>query len=533
MSSKAVHEPREEAPTPGWQAPTETAPSAVRTGEPRVLRYVAFICFLVLIVSLGAFWANLRGRQNLIAYLFGPGWATVLFVVGLAGLLLHAAVEQDLQYRRSYGAFGLAWLAAGVIVTLVPYHDEVTGLFLPYGLICFWVALFFILPFARNETDPQWSEATARVVGGVGALLALAGLIGGMVDEGFLFTRGLPLALLGLAYVWAFIGLEGGSSDRGYWAAFALGAVGLVVFLVALGRSLLPPLFYSWGWLYDKPGPYLVPQGLLLMLLGLVYLGIGLGTCSESRFLVLFRRELASFFYSPVAYIVILGMAAVGWYQYLQFVVWVVFVSEQGGQPVLEPIVQGYILDWPSIIAIVCIVPVLTMRLFSEERRSGTLEVLFTAPVGEVTVVLSKFCAAFLVFLLVWLPWGLFLIDLRVEGGRPFDYRPMLSFYLALAATGASFVSMGVFFSSLTRSQIAAAILTFVGMVFWTMPFFLNRLLYPGAEGSVVLNYLSYISLWMNALRGLVIPRFLIFQLSATFFWLYLTVKVLEARKWA
>jgi ABC-type transport system involved in multi-copper enzyme maturation permease subunit len=340
-------------------------------------------------------------------------------------------------------------------------------------------------------------------------------------------TKGVPLALLGLGFVWAFVGIQGTDCARGYWTGVALGAVGLLVFLVALGRSLLPPLFYSWGWIDLKP-PYLVPNGLVLMFLGLVYVGVSVGIWSESRFVVLLRRELASYFYSPIAYIVFLGMTAVGWYRYVDF------LNELlTGRPFLEPVVSRYVMSLFTVLAVIFIVPVLTMRLLSEEWRSGTLEVLFTAPVHELTVVLSKFFAAFFVFLAAWLPWWLFLVALRVEGGREMDYRPMLAFFIALAFTGASFISMGLFFSSLTRNQIASAILTFVTMMLLATIVFLKGQLDPNSGVTIFLSYFSFIDLWGRSLQGAVIPSYLFFYLSATMFWLFLTVKVLEARKWS
>src|SRR5262249_28116612 len=117
------------------------------------------------------------------------------------------------------------------------------------------------------------------------------------------------------------------------------------------------------------------------------------------------------------------------------------------------------------LFALTLMVPALTMRLVSEEKRSGTLEVMLTAPVSEWLVIVSKFFATWLFFMVCWLPSGLFLIALRLEGGAPFDSRPLPGFYLALAASGAAFVAMGLFFSVLTKNQIVAAVFTFVGMI--------------------------------------------------------------------
>jgi ABC-2 type transport system permease protein len=203
--------------------------------------------------------------------------------------------------------------------------------------------------------------------------------------------------------------------------------------------------------------------------------------------------------------------------------------------PWIEPIVRNFILQWPNVIATVVVVPVLTMRLLSEEKRSGTLEVLLTAPVDEPAVVVSKFLAAWMMYLVMWLPFALFLIYFRIGGGAPFDYHPMFSFTVGLAATGAAFVSMGVFFSSLTRSQIASGLLSVVGMLGLTVIYILGDMLgdlAPSSNWVKVLKHMSYIDVWLDTLRGRLLPLQILFFLSLAVVWLFLSVKVLEARKW-
>ena len=99
---------------------------------------------------------------------------------------------------------------------------------------------------------------------------------------------------------------------------------------------------------------------------------------------------------------------------------------------------------------------------------------------------------------------------------------------------GSAFVSMGLFFSSLTRNQIIAAVLTFVGMIAHLSTLFIKDLarLSPGDVWFEVLTYVSFLDLWMNTLTGTLEPRLLLFHLSATVLFLYATIKVLEARKW-
>jgi ABC-2 type transport system permease protein len=177
------------------------------------------------------------------------------------------------------------------------------------------------------------------------------------------------------------------------------------------------------------------------------------------------------------------------------------------------------------------------MRCLSEERRTGTLEVLLTSPVNETAVVLSKFLATFLMYLIMWLPMIVFLVALRIGGGSEFDYRPVLSFGIALTATGAAFTAMGVFCSSVSSNQIISAVLAFAGMLILTMAFFLKFQFADTSEGggnlpANILEHVSYIDFWFAAMEGKLMLRSLIFPLSMTAFFLFLNVKVLEARRW-
>jgi ABC-2 type transport system permease protein len=138
----------------------------------------------------------------------------------------------------------------------------------------------------------------------------------------------------------------------------------------------------------------------------------------------------------------------------------------------------------------------------------------------------------------MWIPFGLFLIAFRVGADTNFDYRPLLSFAVGLLVTGAAFVSMGVFFSTLTRNPVISGVLTFTGMVLWVSVFVLGGLLEPFAGlpanhwSILVLKHISFIDVWIDTLRGQLIPRMLMFPMTITIFWLFLSVKVLEARKW-
>jgi ABC-type transport system involved in multi-copper enzyme maturation permease subunit len=528
MSTKAIKRKREEGPLAGdFQVPAERAPSILRTDQPTFARIVALVALLS--GSVGAFALILMaaGRATLVS----APWAVVFLAAGVAGLVYHAATEKDQQYRRIYGVLGAVLLVAGAIFLLLPARGGIGGLFLPAGVPCLGLSLAFLLAFIRNETDMPLRDAAVKAVGVAGALLVLIAAIGGLISDDFLLGQGAVMLVLGLFYLMGYVGTQPTGSERGYWAGLALGVLGALMILIVLGRLFLPSLFDFVRWRSGQPGaPF------LYFYAGLEYLLLAVGVCSDAKWVVLTRRELASYFYSPIAYVVLIAVAGLG---LLSFWLFAGDLRDdslfRGGIP--EPIVTGFIFSLLPVLSVICVVPIVTMRLLSEEQRSGTLEVMLTAPVNEWSVVLSKFLAAWRFFMLVWYAWGLYLVALRIEGGEEFDYRPLLSFAIALAITGAQFVSMGLFFSAVTRNQIAAAILTLMGMLLQVGVYILKFVVGRGAMGgssawATVATYVSFLDLWLESARGNVVPRMYLFHLSATVFWLFLTVKVLEARKW-
>jgi ABC-type transport system involved in multi-copper enzyme maturation permease subunit len=495
----------------------ERAPSFLREDEPKFPRIMGTIGLAVALFGIMAIGVTVYGRKGP----FGIGWGSFFLAWGLVGLLYHAAADKEMQVRRSYSILGGLLIIAGIVFSVIRFQEQVGGLFL-LGIACFTVALLFVLAGLRHETEEAWRKWILILLGGAGLAAALTGFIGGNIGKGeFLLPYGFLLALTGAFYLLAFVSLQGTSSDVGYRAGQALGVLGALAFLIALVRSFFPG--------------YLVPSGFILMCLGLFYLAISVALCSDRPIVVLTRRELATFFYSPIAYIVLIGLTCVAWVYFWIFLSQVI-LQTQRGIPVVEPIVQHYIFGLFPVILLIFVVPVLTMRLLSEEKRSGTLEVLLTAPVNETTVVLSKFLAALIFLVLAWLPWGLFLLALRIEDGKPFDFCPLLSFMIAMTFMGAGFMSMGLFFSSLTRNQIASAVLAFVGMILLTGLAMIKWNVEdtsPTNPWVTVLGHISYVELWFRSLEGQLNPRLLVFHLSATVLWLFMTVKVLESRRWS
>jgi ABC-2 type transport system permease protein len=460
----------------------------------------------------------------------GTGWATVLLSLGLVGLLFHASFDRDYNYRRLYLFFGCGAFVLGAFLCILPYPLHMGDLF-GTGYLFMCGALLFVLAPLRNEDEAPVRGRIQFGLAIVGGLLALVGLYGSLLFRDFLLPTGLLLAVLGLVYLASGVGSRGTSDDLGYRLGLAIGLNGALVFLLALFRSLVP--------LFSRGDDFLFPWGIVLMALGVLYGLVSLMLCSESRLVVLTRRELEAFFYSPMAYIVLIGFTIANWYSYFQALAGLIL--DGGGE---EPIIAAFVIQWWPIICMIFIVPALTMRLVSEERRTGTLEVLLTTPTDEVIVVLSKFLAALVMYLVMWLPLFLFLLAVRLGGGKEFDYRPLLGFSLTLLVTGSAFISMGVFFSTLTRNQIVSAVLTFAGMLGLTMIYFFKGLAMGGrgrgglpTEAStfwnVVLQHMSYLDLWINSVLGRVQPKLFLFPISLAVLFLFLSVKVLEGRKWS
>jgi len=246
----------------------------------------------------------------------------------------------------------------------------------------------------------------------------------------------------------------------------------------------------------------------------------------------LVRRELGAYFLSPIAYMVLIAMTLLpGWnYLALLFELRLPQVQFSGLE---DPILQYMGTNIWLIFCLLVLPGIVTMRLFSEERRAGTLEPLLTAPVTESEIVVSKFISGLIFYIILWVPWALFLIGLYHK--VPFDYRPIFSVYLGLFVVGTTFISGGLFFSSLTRNQIISFILTFAMMALFLAVVVLHWLLSEQGYDRKWLEALKFLSYYLQ-LRdfglGKVDIRYIVLHLSITAFFLFGTVKVIESQKW-
>jgi len=179
-------------------------------------------------------------------------------------------------------------------------------------------------------------------------------------------------------------------------------------------------------------------------------------------------------------------------------------------------------------IILLLMVPLLTMRLFSEEKKRQTDELLFTCPISVNQIILGKYFASLFVLLVMLSLTGILSIFV-FSYGNP-ELAPILSGYLGLFLVGAAFMAVGIFFSSLTENQIVSAILTFGALLlFWI----LNWASYSaGGMWKGVLNYLSFFQHFDDMTRGIVDTTDIVYYLSFIFLGLFLTHSVIQSRRW-
>ncbi|HVT16240.1 MAG TPA: ABC transporter permease subunit [Thermoanaerobaculia bacterium] len=238
-----------------------------------------------------------------------------------------------------------------------------------------------------------------------------------------------------------------------------------------------------------------------------------------------FNRELRAYFLSPLAYLVLIFFLFANGFI---FSVIMSFLNDPRTPATARPMDTMFntIFFW-IILLFVCMV--LTMRLLSEELRSGSIEVLMTAPITESQVVAGKYLAALAFFVALWLPTLVYAVI--IAHYSKVDWGPIAGGYFGILCIGALFLSIGLFASSLTRSQLVAAIITFAMlMVVWAIGLLAN--LVNNETAKQVFGYVNLLDHMDEFAKGIVDSRRLVYYLSVIFFFLFLTSRALEDRKW-
>jgi ABC-2 type transport system permease protein len=245
-----------------------------------------------------------------------------------------------------------------------------------------------------------------------------------------------------------------------------------------------------------------------------------------NKVLAIIRRELIAYFSSPLAYIVMTAFLLMQGYIFYIIVSYLNNPMTQAMTP-LRLFFGGTVFFW---LFLLFVIPVITMRLVAEERRSGTIEVLLTSPVSEAQVITGKFVAALLFYIVLWLPTLIYVIILKQYSS--IDLLPVLAGYLGVLLIGFLFLGVGTFTSTLTDNQLVAAIMAFAAMIVLFSIGLVEQLLISSAG---LRDALAHMNLWTHMddyAKGIVDTRHVVYELSVGLLFLFLATKSLEVKKW-
>ncbi len=254
--------------------------------------------------------------------------------------------------------------------------------------------------------------------------------------------------------------------------------------------------------------------------------------------LAIINKDFKSFFYSPVAYIIIAiftALSGVFFYLYTSNFVEAAFMDAIRAQQYrMAPqkfnvnlmLIRPYF--WNIALISIFTLPAITMRLYSEEKRAGTVELLYTTPITPVQIILGKFFAGLLFYIVLLIP-TMFFQSILFMYGSP-EFMPILSGYIGLILMGAAFIAVGLFISTTTENQIIAAIGGFaLSLLLWVIGWGAH---YAGPTLGGALNYISIINHFEDFAQGVIDSTHVIYYILFSFVGLYFSVKMIESVKW-
>ena len=250
-----------------------------------------------------------------------------------------------------------------------------------------------------------------------------------------------------------------------------------------------------------------------------------------TNILAIVRKDWRGYFASPIGYVVIGMYAIIFGYFYTVGLNWFIQQSLQapamGGGPmnVNQQMIRYVFLN--STVIFLFVVPLITMRTYAEEKRSGTIELLMTSPVTDFQIVIGKFLGAMSLYGAM-LAITLVHIAILFRFGNP-EWKPIVSGYLGMLLLGGCFVSVGVFFSSLTKNQIVAGMFTFAVLLLWVIDWMGSL---GGPTLARITSYLSLTGHVEDFLRGIVDTEHVVYYLSFITFGLFLTAKSVDSERW-
>jgi len=248
-----------------------------------------------------------------------------------------------------------------------------------------------------------------------------------------------------------------------------------------------------------------------------------------SNALAIARKELTSYFASPIAYVVIGFFALMyGFFFYSLLLYFDRQSLQAAGQPVNvnEQFLRPVFLN--ATVIFLFVLPLVTMRTYSEEKRSGTIELLLTAPLTDLQIIIGKFLGAMGLYASM-MALTLVHVGLLFAFGNP-EWRPVATTYLGMLLMGGCFVSVGLLISSLTKNQIVAGMVTFgVFLMLWVINWIAS---FMGPTAQQVLNYLSITDHLDDFTKGIIDTKHLVYYVSFITFGLFLTARSVDTERW-
>lgn len=252
------------------------------------------------------------------------------------------------------------------------------------------------------------------------------------------------------------------------------------------------------------------------------------------QIVAMFKKELSITFSSPIFYAAtFIFLVVSGYFFYTNTAYFSVLCFQAGTNPLLseklnlsDMVIEPFFGDLSVILLLM--LPLITMRMYAEEKKQGTIELLFTYPISDVAVLTGKFCATMLVLVTMLAGTIPYMIILEVFGNL--EWGIIISGYLGIILLGGSFITLGIFTSSLTENQIVAAVLSFGALLLFWMFGWAKAI--SGPALGKVLEHISIIKHLDPFTRGLIDTRAIVFYVLFMFFWLFLTLRFLNSRYW-
>lgn len=249
--------------------------------------------------------------------------------------------------------------------------------------------------------------------------------------------------------------------------------------------------------------------------------------------ITIYNKELKSYFSSPIAYGLMAFFALLsGWFFYLYVAIFVdrSLQAQMMGRPqpmdMMEWVVRPILMN-VSVIGLFMI-PMISMRLFAEEKRAGTIELLATSPVRDIEIILGKWFAALTLYLCI-LAIAALNLSLLSAYGKP-DWKPILVGFLGLLLQGGTLLALGTFISTTSRNQIIAGTATFaICLLLWVLDWVSA---YNSEAWAKVVGYMSVVTHFEPFSKGVIDTKDVVFYLSMIFLGLFLTSRSLESLRW-